>query len=59
MDVYCSDRLLSVMLGPVPRICNVLILLTCLDPWDKPKDDVEMMRKVRHQRPCHIKHPEI
>jgi len=31
----------DVILGPVPRICNVLILLTCLDSWDKPKDDVE------------------
>ncbi|TGE89131.1 hypothetical protein C9418_12255 [Rhizobium sp. SEMIA 4032] len=25
----------------MPRICNVVILLTWLDPWDKPKDDVE------------------
>jgi hypothetical protein len=29
------------ILGPVPRICNVLILSACLDPWDKPKDGVE------------------
>ncbi|KAA3503224.1 hypothetical protein DXM27_10210 [Rhizobium rhizogenes] len=29
----------DVILEPVPRICNVLILATCLDPWDKPKDD--------------------
>jgi hypothetical protein len=31
----------NVILGPVPRICNGLILLMCLDPWDKPKDDAE------------------
>ena len=36
----------DVIPGPVPRICNGLILLTCLDPWDRPKDDVEKMRNV-------------
>ncbi|PNQ24966.1 hypothetical protein C2E26_07330 [Rhizobium sp. YIC5082] len=30
---------LGVILGLVPRICYGLILLTWLDPWDKPKDD--------------------
>ncbi|KAA3500755.1 hypothetical protein DXM27_16210 [Rhizobium rhizogenes] len=33
----------DVILGFVPTICNGLISLTCLDPWVKPKDDVEMM----------------
>ncbi|TKT67733.1 hypothetical protein YA62_002770 [Agrobacterium sp. LC34] len=36
----------DVILGPVPRICNVLILFTCLDPWDKPKDDAEYAKRL-------------
>ncbi|NTZ90921.1 hypothetical protein FCH38_09550 [Agrobacterium tumefaciens] len=34
------EKFTVVILGLVQGICNVLILLTCLDPWDKPKDDV-------------------
>ncbi|AAL42039.1 hypothetical protein F3P66_09205 [Agrobacterium fabrum] len=34
-----------VILGLVPRICNALILLTWLDPRDKPEDDVEWIRR--------------
>ncbi|QCL76436.1 hypothetical protein CFBP5877_23045 [Agrobacterium tumefaciens] len=36
----------TVILGPVPRICNVLILLTWLDPRHKAEDDVECEREL-------------
>ncbi|MDH6269447.1 hypothetical protein M2360_004875 [Rhizobium sp. SG_E_25_P2] len=34
-----TKTLVVVMLGPVPSICNGLILFTVLDPRDKPEDD--------------------
>ncbi len=36
----CAN-LSSVMLGPVPSLCNVATLCDVIRPWDKPKDDAE------------------
>jgi len=38
----------DVILGPVQRICDVPILLACLDPWDKPKDDALAFSALHH-----------
>ncbi|KAA0700561.1 hypothetical protein DTW90_02585 [Neorhizobium sp. P12A] len=50
----CHARLLTalfVILGLVPRICNRLIVLTCLDPRHKAEDDVERLDLRRHTAP--------